>query len=160
MPEVPKLFGMVGRHGFVMEKMDGVRLPRRKQGELSPEFFDALKSSLLKMNRLGVVHGDLRRKNILVDPQTQNPMLIDFGTAIVAGESAGWLRRTLWRKTRRIDRLHYAKLKEYYLPGHLTREEKVWLANAPWYYRLGSFFRSRVYRRLKPRHLRKAFKRG
>ena len=156
MPEVPALIGMVGRHGFVMEKMVGVRLPRRKHGGLSAEFFRTLKSALRRMNDLGVVHGDLRRKNILYDPETEQPVLVDFGTAIVARENSSWLRWSCWRKTRRVDRVRFAKMKEYYLPGSLSEGERAWLAEAPWYYRLGSLIRSQIYRRLKWRNLRKS----
>ena len=94
----------------------------------------------------------MRRKNILISTSDRTPKLIDFGTAIALKDSSSWLRRSLWRKTRRIDRLQFAKLKKHYLPGTLSQEETDWLESGPWYYRAGSFLRANVYRPLKRRN--------
>jgi hypothetical protein len=154
LPSVPRLLGLVGRDGYVMEKLEADRLPHLKDNDLTPEFFDALWAELRAMHDLGVAHGDLRRKNILIDTNDRSPKLIDFGTAVVLGENPAYFRRSVYRKVRRIDQMHYAKLKEYYLPGSLTPEERHWLEHAPWHYRLGKLYRTRIHRPLKWRNLR------
>jgi len=158
-PGAPRLLGLAGRDGFVMERLEGQRLPHLKDNDLPPAFFDALLRALRAMHAAGVAHGDLRRKNVLVEPGAPpRPRLIDFGTAIVLGPRPGPIRKALWRRARRIDLLHYAKLKEHYLPGSLTPEEKRWLAYAPWFYRLGRLYRARIHRPLKWRNLRKTLR--
>jgi len=149
MASVPALFGLVGDAGFLMEKLDAEPLPRRRDNFLSPAFFDALLSEVTDMHRRGVAHGDLRRLNILVERWTGRPKLIDFGTALMMKKHTGPLRRSLWRKSRRIDLMHVAKIKHYYFPDQLTEDEQRWLAYAPWHYRLGHFYRWYVYRPLK-----------
>ncbi|MCX7016457.1 MAG: hypothetical protein NTW86_28520 [Candidatus Sumerlaeota bacterium] len=157
----PRLVGVVdGGMGIVMEKLDAARLPHLKDNDLTPAFFDALLAELRAMHDAGVTHGDLRRMNVLIENAPERrPRLIDFGTAIVLGPRPSALQRTLWRKARRIDLLHYAKLKEHYLPGSLTAAERRWLGHAPWYYRLGRLYRAYVHRPLKRRNLRKALAR-
>lgn len=156
MPSVPQCLGMVGRDGFLMEKLEAERLPHLDETGLDLAFFDALLAELRAMHARGVSHGDLRRKNILVETATRHPKLIDFGTAVLLGPTPGPLRLAWWRRACRIDLLHYAKLKEHYLPGALTEDETRWLHDTPWYYRLGRLLRGRIYRPLKWRNLRKS----
>jgi len=158
MPSVPRLVAVCEDGGYVMERLDADRMPHLRHSALSPAFFDELLGEIQAMHARGVAHGDLRRKNILVSAADQRPKLIDYGTAILLPAGAGWLRSYPWRQARRIDLLHYAKLKQYYLPGSLDERERRWLADAPWHYRIGGLWRERFYRPLKWRNIRKAFR--
>ncbi len=44
-------------------------------------FFRKLKTFVTKMNDLGIFHRDLHKGNIMIDPETHNPVIIDFGFA-------------------------------------------------------------------------------
>lgn len=153
---VPAIFGVVDNAGFVMEKLEADCLPRRRNNYLSPAFFDALRTEILAMHKHGVAHGDLRRLNILVEKWTGRPRLIDFGTALLLDKTCGSMRRSFWRKLRRIDLMHYAKIKHSYFPDELTEEEKRWLAYAPWHYRIGHFYRWHVYKPFKRWRMKKS----
>lgn len=149
MASVPRLVGLGGDCGYVMEKLEADRLPHRHENSLSPAFFDALRAEIAGMHRLGVTHGDLRRLNILVERWTGRPKLIDFGTAVMQGQGDHFVKRSIWRKSRRIDWMHFAKIKHSYFPNDLDEQERRWLAYAPWHYRLGHFYRWRIYKPLK-----------
>lgn len=149
MASVPGLIGTAGRCGFLMEKLDAECLPRRRHNYLTPSFFDALKVEIQAMHGRGIAHGDLRRLNILVEKSTGRPKLIDFGTAVTLKKHSGPLRRTIWRKTRRIDWMHFAKIKHSYFPDQLSEDEQTWLAYAPWHYRVGHFWRWNIYKPIK-----------
>ncbi len=145
-PGIPAVLAIVGKAGFVMEKMEGECLPRHRDHWLTLQYFNALRELILKMHERGVAHGDLRRMNILCNVATQQPRLIDFGTAHLLRENSNPIRRWIWQETCRIDLQHYAKIKKSYFPKQLTAEEQAWLDYKPFYYRLGHFFRNSIYR--------------
>lgn len=149
---VPRWGGFLGPDAFIMERLSAVRLPHRNEsGQLEPVFFSRLDALVGRMHALGWAHGDLRRKNILVDA-AQNPYLIDFATAIYGGRGAGLISRLLFRHVAKIDRITVAKLKKSYLPHSLDEAEHAILAQQPWLLRLGRWWKKKIYRPLKPRH--------
>jgi predicted Ser/Thr protein kinase len=148
---IPRLLGWLDDEAFVMEWLDAERLPSEKVEALTPLFFERLERLVAAMHERGVTHGDLRRKNILVD-RDQTPYLIDFATAYCVRptrRSRRWFERLC-----EVDRLTVLKLKGYYCPDAMTDEEREHLAHQPWGLRAGRFVRKKVYRPLKPRHLR------
>jgi hypothetical protein len=153
---VPRLLGWIDADAFAMEWLDADRLPRQKDHTLAPLFFERLERLVDAVHARGISHGDLRRKNILVDRQ-QRPYLIDFATAFYVGASAR--SRRLFDRVCEVDRLTVLKLKAYYCPDSLTDDERLCLEHQPWTLRAGRFLRKRVYRPLKPRHVRRRFAR-
>lgn len=149
---VPRWGGFLGPDAFIMERLSAARLPHRNESRrLEPVFFDRLSVLVGKMHTLGWAHGDLRRKNILVDKE-QKPYLIDFATAIYGGQGAGFISRLLFRHVARIDCITVAKLKMSYLPESLNEAELALLARQPRLLRLGRWWKKKIYRPLKPRH--------
>ena len=156
LPGIPALIATVGCAGFVMEKMQGECLPSRKNHQLTPDFFDSLRDLILSMHNHNVAHGDLRRLNILCDMATQQPRLIDFGTANILETAHNPLRQWIWKETCRIDLQHYAKIKKAYFPLEMTAEEEEWLDYKPFYYKVGHLLRNSIYRPIRRRvHPRK-----
>jgi len=93
-PAVPHLLGRIDALAFVLEYRPGRRMSRRLAAELSPGFIDRLAAAVREMHARGVVHLDLRhRSNVLVDAREQ-PILIDFASAVMlrpGGFLARWL---------------------------------------------------------------------
>ncbi len=149
---IPHLLGWVDEEAFAMEWITGERLPHLRHNYLEPVFFDRLAQLVADMHSRGVSHGDLRRKNILVDRE-QRPYLIDFATAMVA--RPGRRGRRLFDHLCEVDWLTVLKLKEYYVPEKLTEDEQRRLEDQPLILRMGRFVRKKIYRPFKPRHLRR-----
>jgi len=102
-PAVPRLLGRIDALAFVLEYRPGRRMSRRLAAELSPGFIDRLAVAVREMHARGVVHLDLRhRSNVLVDEREQ-PILIDFASAVMlrprgllARRLLPWLARWDW----------------------------------------------------------------
>ena len=153
---IPRLLGWVDPDAFAMEWLDAERLPVRKEEGVAPVVCERLAELVGAMHARGVGHGDLRRKNILVD-RDGRPYLIDFATACVARR--GRLGRAWFARLCAIDRLTVLKLKRYYCPDAVTPEEAAQLEATPFVLRLGRLLRKKVYRPLKPRRLRRRWER-
>jgi len=154
---IPRLLGWVDGDAFAMEWIVGERLPHSRHGVLEPPFFERLERLVAEMHARGVAHGDLRRKNVLAD-RDQRPYLIDFATAHLTG--ANFLRRRLFERICRIDRLKIIELKADYCPNALTEDERRSLEDRPLSLRLGHFARKKLYRPfIKPSRWRRRWKR-
>ena len=99
---IPRVLGMVDSDGFLMEYVEGRRLPKLKENDLVPEFFARLERLTRAMHARGVGHGDLRRKNILVTSEFQ-PYLVDFATSFRVRGRGNPLSRWILARYRRID---------------------------------------------------------
>jgi len=80
---IPEYLGRPTRNSLKMASVPGVPLDKMKRGELSERCFRRLKDLLLQIHRMGVAHGDLHMRNILIDGD--RPYVIDFSTAYVRG---------------------------------------------------------------------------
>jgi serine/threonine protein kinase len=114
-------------------------------------FFAELLEILLAAHGVGVAHSDMKRKdNILVTPAGQ-PVLVDFGSAVVRKENA-FLNRWLFRQACKIDLNAWIKHK------YLGRYDEISAADARYYRptvveRWARFFR-RIWHKLTRRRLR------
>ena len=148
---IPQVVGMVDGDGFLMEYVEGHRLPSLKENDLVPEFFERLERLMRTMHARGVGHGDLRRKNVLVTREFQ-PYLVDFATAFRVRGQGNVVSRWILAKYRRIDEATLLKLKQHFMPQHVTAEEVLRLGERPWYLHVGRFLRKNVYKGvIKPR---------
>lgn len=145
MAGVPRLAGRVDADALVMERLRADRMPHRWEAAPPLEVFARIRALVAEMHRRGWTHGDLRRKNILVDAQ-ERPFLIDFATAFHAGPAAGPLRRWVFRHLERVDLITLARIKRTYHPNELTGEETALLADVPWALRAGRWLKRHVYR--------------
>ena len=107
-PDVPRLVGRVGRHGFAVEYRPGRRLSRQRAAELPADFLRRLERAVAEMHARGVVHLDLRhRSNVLVGADGA-PILIDFASAVCL-RPARWPDRVALRWLARLDERALAK---------------------------------------------------
>lgn len=157
MDGIAELYARVGQHGIVMQKLDAARIPRNKDIAPESDFFRLAQKMIDELHERGVAHGDLRRKNIMIDAKGR-PYLIDFETAVTA--KPGWsgaISRFAFRRIANIDRIKMARMKSEFYPDLLTDEERHLLERLPWGHRLGRFLKKRVYRLKKP-HYRRAIR--
>ncbi|MBN1903040.1 hypothetical protein JW926_17080, partial [Candidatus Sumerlaeota bacterium] len=145
---IPKIYRRLDPHSFIMEYVEGKRLPHLKGSDLAPRFFERLKALVKEMHNQGVTHGDLRRKNILVAGE-ETPFLIDFAGAFHIKGKGNFITRAIFRRLKNVDDITVLKLQDYYLRGSLTAEEKARLKDAPWYLRAGRFLKKKVYKPFK-----------
>ena len=144
-PGIPRALCRIDDFSFILEYIEGGRLPHRWEAKPDLAVFERLKQLMQAMHKRGITHGDLRRKNILVTGEGQ-PYLIDFAGAFSLKGCGNFLTRALFRRLKKVDDITVLKLQNYYLPWSLNPEESQLLANPPWYLRLGRFLRKKVYR--------------
>ena len=147
---IPELLGQVNRYSLALKHIPGRPLSRFRPGELPVEFFDQLAQQVQEMHRRGVVHGDIRRNNILVVHPYQ-PVIIDFNCSLTQDSRYRPLKSWFYRFFRDLDHKGVLKLKEAFLPGTLTLEEKENLKSEAHLYRWGKLLRHKVYRPIKRR---------
>ncbi len=117
---VPRYLGAIDALAFAVEYRPGRALTQRLAPFVSGAFVDQLDRAIAEMHARGVVHLDLRHRSNVLLGDDGSPVLIDFGSALVAPPGS---RRA--RATRRllgwIDRSALAKWRAYASPGAGTR---------------------------------------
>ena len=145
-PGIPRFICQPDSDSFLMEYIEGQSLAcYKKKTPPTPAVFTALSELVERMHQRGVAHGDLHKRNILVS-STDIPYILDFATSLCITEKTGWLKKALFRKMCRIDRLAILKIKVRFFPHLLTAEEKCAIERLPWYMTIGRFLRKKIYR--------------
>jgi serine/threonine protein kinase len=150
LPGVPRAYGVFAGPTLVMDFVPDAS-PLVAKRELSPEqypplvFFERLRALVDSIHGSGIVHGDMRRMNILRN-QEEQPHLIDFTTA-VRWQRYNPLARILFRALTKADNFAVGKLQLSFYPDSMPEEEKRRILHKPWYLALGRFLRKRVYRK-------------
>jgi len=101
---IPDCYGLTNNGDLILEHIEGHSY-REKQYELPDNeiFFQSLFELITTMHKMGVAHGDLKRKdNILVNASNE-PFLIDFGTAIAINKKNWITRKWLFNFLRKTD---------------------------------------------------------
>ena len=101
---IPNCYGLTNSGDLILEHIDGHSY-REKQDELSDNeiFFQSFFELVATMHKMGVAHGDLKRKdNILVNANNE-PFLIDFGTAITINKKSWIIRKWIFNFLKRTD---------------------------------------------------------
>jgi tRNA A-37 threonylcarbamoyl transferase component Bud32 len=145
---VPAYLGMVDKYAFVMEHIEGSRLPRKKSAPPDVDLFSNLQALVDTIHTCGVAHNDLRRTNILINLDGI-PYLIDFATAVFQSASKGLtgvIKNAIFSRCTHMDRLKCLKLKHQYYPHLITEEEQRMLQKKPMYLKCAEFFRKEIYR--------------
>lgn len=128
---IPRLYGVVGCDGILLEHVD-CDVPDRHAGGPPPEFFRQLSSLLERVRALGVLHGDVCR-NVRID-RSGRPLLMDFGSSFVIRPWLGPLRSVFLSGGERHDEHAVAVLRKRTVPESLTAADLEVLAAAlPWY---------------------------
>lgn len=155
----PRLIGRAGPFAYVMERLEARPLPRNRDAPPDPLVFGRAWKLLDRLHARGIGHGDLRRKNILIDAEGR-PWLIDFATAVTSRPGwAGAPARFLFRRMRAVDRIKLARLHADYYPDDLSAEERALIAGAPGYLGAVRWLKRNVFRLRKARHRRRLFAR-
>lgn len=161
---VPHLIGFDPRGTLFTEFIEGSH-PLRDSRELAPgeypplSFFAELRELLAEIHGRGVAHGDIRRRNILVDSEGR-PHIIDFATAIAPGASGWFPRWPVFGAFVRADLFSILKIQYSYYPDSLDEQDRKYLFDRPWYVSLGRFLRKRIYRNIvKQKHWKERWQR-
>jgi len=151
MANVPRLIGMPEPWTVEMSYLpsEPVREDKRESG-IGPEYFIRLEAMIAEMHRRGMNHGDLRRKNLLRDPVTGEPCLVDFAQSLIARNPDSLFGRIVLRRAFHVDRIKLLKLKRWYLGKQaLAPGEQQEIDQVPFHLRFGRFLRREVYRPFK-----------
>jgi len=109
---VPHCYGLEPDGSLVLEFVEGV--PFRETATAltdRPRFFALMLRQIQALHAAGVAHADLKRRgNLLVSPESE-PILLDFGSAVLRWEDGGALNRFLFRQACRMDLNAWIKLK-------------------------------------------------
>jgi serine/threonine protein kinase len=93
-PAVPRLLGPIDRLAFAVEYRPGRPLFDAVRQPVEEGFLARLDAALAEMHRRGVVHLDLRNRSNVLRDESGQPVLLDFGSALVfrpGGFAARWL---------------------------------------------------------------------
>ena len=101
---VPKCYGLTENSDLILELIEGDSFRNVEQTlDNRDQFFKDLLNVILSMHKAGISHGDLKRKdNILVSDSNQ-PYLIDFGTALHSKPSDTWPKSWLFNVFKQTD---------------------------------------------------------
>ena len=152
---VPKVLGMLGATGFVLEYVEGVPLTARPG---CPDgFFDELQSLFAELHRRNLAYVDAdKSQNILLGADGQ-PHLIDFQISYDADATPlGPLAKLILRQFQQSDVYHVIKHKARLRPDQLTAREREIVERRSALIRLHRFvfkpyfdLRRRTFRRLR-----------
>jgi serine/threonine protein kinase len=156
-PGIPRCFGLEEDGSLVLEYLPGEAyretVPALKDRE---GFFRKLKAQILGLHAAGVAHADLKRRgNILISPDGE-PILLDFGSAVLKEANGSWWNRLLFRQACRMDLNAWIKLKYRRRYDLLLPEDQQYYQ--PTAVEGAARIIRRVWRKLSGRRLRKAWR--
>lgn len=158
-PGIPRILARVESLGLIMEYIDAEIVPGRRDDPPPYEFFDRARELLGRLHERGISHGDVRRKNLLMDAEG-NPWLVDFATAVTCREGIEGLFPRFWfRHCVRVDLMQLVKLKELHYAERLTVTERAMIEEPPGHLKVGRAFKKNVNRVRKRRHRRRFIER-
>jgi len=108
------------------------------------------------MHAAGVAHADLKRRGNILVSAAGDPILVDFGSAVLRRPGGGWWNRLLFHQACRMDLNAWVKLKYRREYDRLTPEDRVYYQPTA----IEGIARAvrRVWRKLSGRRLRKAWR--
>ena len=123
LPGIPRVLGMVGQTGFVLEYVHGYPLARN--ASIPDNFFDELLDLLRELHLRGLAYVDTNKtQNILVGPGG-HPHLVDFQISWDLEEFGDWRLNRLWTAhLQREDLYHILKHKRRLRPDLVTAQER------------------------------------
>ena len=125
-----------------------------EQTKPSRDFFDQLVQIIKSMHEMKICHGDFHRANVFI-LENGKPCLLDVATAICIHKESSWWDRLKFKVFEDADNFSLAKIAGSYYPEMVKEEPlKSMLENVPWYLKLGSLLRHKVYRRIRGKRKR------
>jgi predicted Ser/Thr protein kinase len=154
---IPRCFGIEEDGSLLLEYLPGEAyretVPALKERE---RFFQLFQQQLLALHAAGVAHADLKRRGNLLISADGEPILLDFGSAVLDKPGGGWWRRFLFRQACRMDFNAWIKLKYRRRFDLVSPEDLAYYQPTP----LEGIARilRRTWRKLSARRLRKAWR--
>lgn len=157
-PGIPRCFGLQDDGSLILEYLPGEvyreTVPALKERE---RFFQLFHGQILALHAAGVAHADLKRRgNLLISPDGE-PILLDFGSAILRNSRGGWWNRLLFREACRMDFNAWIKLKYRRRFDLVTADDRVYYQ--PTVIEGAARIVRRAWRKLTGRRFRKAWRR-
>jgi predicted Ser/Thr protein kinase len=125
-PGVPRCYGLLDSERLVLEYVEGLPL-RSCEDAISDRdlLFTRLRATIDAMHRVGVTHGDLKRKDNILIGHDERPWLIDFGVARLKRERDSRFRRWLYEWCRQSDYNAWIKLKYQRQATDMSAEDRA-----------------------------------
>jgi protein-S-isoprenylcysteine O-methyltransferase Ste14/tRNA A-37 threonylcarbamoyl transferase component Bud32 len=133
---VPPLLARPDADSLVCVRVPGRSLAEHDRGSLPASLFAELGRVLERAHATGVAHGDLHRRDVIVD-ESGSPWVVDWATSL-SRQGGGALRLALFRRWVQADRRALEKLRRRYAAGGGQGESELAPEWAPhrWLWRL------------------------
>ncbi len=128
LPGLPVCHGFLNNRFLVLEFIDGVPIQDARITDRD-FFFDTLLRQIRSMHRAGVAHGDLKKKDNILVVDGRQPVLLDFGVAVIRKSGLVPANRYLYSLFKKFDYNAYVKLK------YRKRIDRISAADRPFYHR-------------------------
>ena len=128
LPGIPVCHGFLNDRFLVLEFIDGV--PIQDAGFTDRDFFfGTLLRQIRSMHRAGVAHGDLKKRDNILVVDGRQPVLLDFGVAVIRKSGLVPANRYLFSLFKKFDYNAYVKLK------YRKRIDRISAEDRPFYHR-------------------------
>jgi len=155
---IPRCYGLQSDGSLVLEYLPGEAYRETVPAlrEHRERFFRELRDQILAMHAVGVAHADLKRRGNILITSGGDPIILDFGSAVLRKPDAGWLNRLLFHQACRMDMNAWVKLKYRRQYDQVTPEDRPYYQ--PTALEGAARVIRRVWRKLSGRRLRKAWR--
>jgi serine/threonine protein kinase len=157
-PGIPRCYGLQDDGSLVLEYLPGEAYRETVPAlrDHRERFFLELRDQILAIHAAGVAHADLKRRGNILISSGGDPIILDFGSAVLRDPDGGWWNRLLFDQACRMDMNAWVKLKYRRQYGQLTPEDRQYYQPTA----LEGVARvvRRLWRKLSGRRLRKAWR--
>ncbi len=157
-PGIPRCHGLQDDGSLILEY-----LPGEAYRETVPalrghreRFFRELRNQILAIHAVGVAHADLKRRGNILISAGGDPIILDFGSAVLRNADGGWWNRLVFHQACRMDMNAWVKLKYRRQYDQLEPEDRQFYQ--PTLLEAVARVIRRVWRKLSGRRLRKAWR--
>ena len=157
-PGIPRCYGLQDDGSLVLEYLPGEAYRETVPAlrDHRERFFLELRDQILAIHAAGVAHADLKRRGNILISSGGDPIIVDFGSAVLRDPDGGWWNRLLFDQACRMDMNAWVKLKYRRQYGQLAPEDRQYYQPTA----LEGVARvvRRLWRKLSGRRLRKAWR--
>lgn len=157
-PGIPRCYGLDAEGSLILEYLPGEAYRESVPAlrEHRERFFRELRDQILALHAAGVAHADLKRRGNILISATGDPILLDFGSAVLRKGNGGWWNRLLFRQACRMDLNAWIKLKYRRRYDLLTAEDQAYFQ--PTALEGAARVIRRAWRKISGRRVRKAWR--
>ena len=157
-PGIPRCYGLQDDGSLVLEYLPGEAYRETVPAlrDHRERFFLELRDQIRAIHAAGVAHADLKRRGNILISSGGDPIILDFGSAVLRDPDGGWWNRLLFDQACRMDMNAWVKLKYRRQYGQLAPEDRQYYQPTA----LEGVARvvRRLWRKLSGRRLRKAWR--